>query len=123
MLYALVLLPNMGLAQTRVATVKRVYAPLDDFRRVELLVPKQFKAKCAIKGQTARCRVTDLPERFTDLMIGLRGGNIATVELQEAAAAKKPLFSICDEKNYGSNTLYCRIHIAGWSKLAFPRSS
>ena len=76
--------PHTASADGRVAAIKQKLAPLDNFRRIELPVSKGFSAQCRLKRRVVTCRTSKLPDRFPELMVGLRGGTMAGVRLAKA---------------------------------------
>ena len=62
--------------------------PLENFRRVELLVPQNFKAKCKTSRSGSVCRVSSVPPDFSSLMYGLRGGRLAAVNLKNLSRGR-----------------------------------
>jgi len=62
--------------------------PLENFRRVELLVPKDFKAKCKTSRSGSVCKVSSVPPDFSSLMYGLRGGRLAAVNLKNLSKGR-----------------------------------
>ena len=81
-------------AQGRVATVRQKLDPLTNFRRIELRVDNAFKANCRQKKQRVTCDVSRIPERFPELMIGLRGGNMAGIEVIEGKRRLQLVFTL-----------------------------
>jgi tetratricopeptide (TPR) repeat protein len=69
-------------AQVRVASVKQKLEPLADFRRIEILVSEDFSSSCRKRGKIVACSASKLPARFAELMVGLRGGGMAAVEVR-----------------------------------------
>ena len=82
----------------RVASEKRSFTPLDQYRRTELLVRPDLEAKCKQKKQSVRRRVSAVPEYFPEPMVGLRGGNMATVELIEIGRRIEVRFKLMQPK-------------------------
>ena len=48
-----------------------------------MLVPKDFNANCRQSGLAIR-NLKYVTDTFTQLLVGLRGGNIVTIELERA---------------------------------------
>ena len=81
-------------AQGRVATVRQKLDPLTNFRRIELRVDPKFTANCRQIKQRVTCDVSKIPERFPELMIGLRGGNMAGIEVVEGRRRLQLVFNL-----------------------------
>jgi tetratricopeptide (TPR) repeat protein len=56
--------------------------PLENFRRVQMLVPHDFDAKCKTSRGGSVCTISSVPDDFSALMYGLRGGRLAAVTLE-----------------------------------------
>ncbi|MEE2755893.1 MAG: hypothetical protein VYA30_04500 [Myxococcota bacterium] len=98
LILALTVTPAFG--QGRVATVKEKLDPLPNFRRIELRVSPEFSAKCRQAGRKVTCAVSKLPDRFPELMVGLRGGNMAGIELVEKRKKTQIVFKL-KQPSYG----------------------
>ena len=64
-------------------------APVDDFpdvlnqyRRIELVVPAAFEADCQRKGDVINCRLSTIPDNFIRPLRALRGGAISQVDIR-----------------------------------------
>lgn len=62
--------------------VDRFPDALDQYRRIELLVPGGFGAACERTGATLICRLTGMPESFIKVLRALRGGAIEKVDIR-----------------------------------------
>ena len=69
-------------ADARVAGVRQDFPQLKDFRRIELRVSPDFKARCTAKGRVSECRLSELPHDFSRLLISLKGSKLAAVKLK-----------------------------------------
>ena len=87
-LIASLLLVTLNGAGITPASAAPEVEPLENFRRVELLVPKDFKAKCKTSRSGAVCRVSSVPPDFSSLMYGLRGGRLAAVNLKNLSRGR-----------------------------------
>jgi tetratricopeptide (TPR) repeat protein len=80
----------VGLATPRVAqaqapeeaAVDRFPEALDQYRRVELLMPPGCSAKCERKANTLVCVLTGMPESFIRHLRSLRGGGVDKVDIR-----------------------------------------
>ena len=125
---ALPIAATSALAQgnARVASVKKRAEPMSEFRRIELKVPYGFRANCKKLRGRVDCQLSSLPVDFPEMMVGLRGGNIASVELTKARKKKIGVrFASSDfedpNRNAGQVTKYlpARIGHRGWLQDAF----
>jgi tetratricopeptide (TPR) repeat protein len=62
--------------------VDRFPDALDQYRRIELLVPGGFGAACERAGQALICRLSGMPESFIKVLRALRGGAIEKVDIR-----------------------------------------
>ncbi len=79
------LLPLLGMLAAGVASAQPAAATFDRafdaYRRVEVLVPPEFRATCQARGPVLRCALSDVPEGFYRSIVALEGGVVADVRL------------------------------------------
>lgn len=71
------------------APVDRFPEALDQYRRVELLVPPGFSAQCERKANTLICTLDGMPENFIRSLRALRGGVVDKVDIRGRRGATR----------------------------------